>query len=115
MFSDGMHVDKTCPNPVRLQTRARDLSNVYRGHFTRGYSGRVRDFIEYFAARNQRTNIFAVIFLCDGCLLFLNTTSMQGRQNSGSYSGVAEGSSLCFVMPCVWARDARRFEGTTIF
>jgi hypothetical protein len=48
-------------------------------------------------------------------LLLLNTSSMQGRQNSGPYSGVAESSSLRFVMPCGWARDSRHFEGTTIF
>jgi len=115
MFSAGMHADKTCPNSVRLQAGARDLSNVYRGLFIRGYRGRVRDFTEHFAARDRITNIFAAISLCDRCLLLLNATSMQGRQNSGSYSGVAEVSSLRFAMPCGWARDARRFEGTTVF
>jgi len=106
---------QNCPNSVRLQAGARDLSNMYRRPFTRGYRGRVRDFTEHFAARNRRTNLFAVIFLCAGCLLLLNTASMQWRQNSGSYSGVAEGSYLRFVMPCGWARDSRRFEGTTVF
>jgi hypothetical protein len=115
MFSDGMHADETCPNSVRLQAGARGLSNVCRGRFTRGYRGRVRDFTEHFAARNRRTNLYYVIFLCDGCLLLLNTTSMQGRQNSGCYSDVAEGPSLRFVVLCGWARDSRRFEGTTIF
>jgi hypothetical protein len=113
--SDRMHADKACPNSDRTQAGATDLSNVYRGLFTPGYRGRVRNFTEHFAARKRRTILFAVIFLCDGCLLLLNTTSMQGRQNSGSYSGVAEGSSLRFVTSCGWARDSRRFEGTTIF
>jgi hypothetical protein len=115
MFIDGMHADKTCPNSLRLQAGARDLSSMCRGLFTRRYKGRVRDFTEHFAARNRRTNLFAVIFSYDGCLLLRNTTSLQGRQNSGPYSGVAESSSLRFVMSCGWARDYRYFEGTTIF
>jgi hypothetical protein len=68
--------------------------------------------------RETEEQTFLLLFSCvmDACcLLLLNSTSMQGRQNSGSYSRVAEGSSLRFVMPCDWARDSRRFKGTTIF
>lgn len=65
MFSDGMHADKTCPNSVRLQVGARDLSNVCRGLFTRGYRGKVRDFTEH----ETEEQIFLLLFSCvmDAC------------------------------------------------